>query len=184
MFWLLVKKPADLWICGLFCSSAFWKFDGAISEVCVFFCFYCCFGVCRSGVARLLVTFFASPKRVTQKRRPRCHCPSGSQLRRTKNGKVLKLAFGSNSNTFFIHFLSCTIGSVRSGLKSKSKSKSKTNGNIKTISIDRRSFFNSSCRSLFLFSLLTYPIFVMHRLCLLYAKFSGLDRLCRCNLVG
>ena len=52
------------------------------------------FLVCRSGVARQPVTFFASPKKVTQKRRPRCHCPSGSQLCGTKNGKVSKLYLG------------------------------------------------------------------------------------------
>ena len=46
----------------------------------------------RSGVARQLVTFFVSPKKVTQKRRPRCHWPSASQLCKTKNGKALKLA--------------------------------------------------------------------------------------------
>jgi hypothetical protein len=36
--------------------------------------------------------------------------PSGTQCCKTKNGKALKLAFGSNSNAFFIHFLPRIIG--------------------------------------------------------------------------
>ena len=71
-------------------------------------------------MARQPVTFFASPKKVTQKRRPRCHCPSGSQLCKTKNGKASKLA-ALRQRSFLIHFLSCTIGSVRSGTALKSK---------------------------------------------------------------
>ncbi len=47
---------------------------------------------CRPGAARQLLTFLASPRKVSKRRRRRRHCPSGSQLCNTKNGKVLKLA--------------------------------------------------------------------------------------------
>jgi len=44
------------------------------------------------GVARRPVTFFASPKKVTQKRRPQAAGPSGFPFVQIKNGKRTKLA--------------------------------------------------------------------------------------------
>jgi hypothetical protein len=44
------------------------------------------------GVARRLVTFFASPKKVTQKRRPHSRCPSGSRQSDAPSGKRNQLA--------------------------------------------------------------------------------------------
>ena len=61
-------------------------------------------------MARQPLTFFASPKKVSKERRPRCHCPSGSQLCKTKNGKASKLA-SLKQRSFLIHFLPCTNGS-------------------------------------------------------------------------
>ncbi|TXI89391.1 MAG: hypothetical protein E6Q34_10805 [Burkholderiaceae bacterium] len=65
-------------------------------------------------MARRPLTFFASPKKVSKERRPRCHCPSGAQLCESKNGKALKLAM-LRHKAFSFHFLPRTIGSVRSG---------------------------------------------------------------------
>ncbi|MFJ7565694.1 hypothetical protein ACIQW9_01885 [Herminiimonas sp. NPDC097707] len=67
------------------------------------------------GVARRLLTFLASPRKVSKRRRPHSRCPSGSRLCKAKNGKRTKLAFGSNNVHFFFHFLLCTNGSVTAG---------------------------------------------------------------------
>ncbi|CAL61176.1 hypothetical protein HEAR0994 [Herminiimonas arsenicoxydans] len=44
------------------------------------------------GVARRLLTFLASPRKVSKRRRPHSRCPSGSRLCRAKNGKRAELA--------------------------------------------------------------------------------------------
>ena len=106
------------------------------------------------GVARRPLTFFASPKKVSKERRPRCHWPSASQLCRTKNGKASKLASLKQRSFLYpfsvLHNWQCQ---KWNGVKVKSNSKAKT----KTSSTDGIQFSNSSCRSLFLILLLTYP---------------------------
>jgi hypothetical protein len=67
------------------------------------------------GVARRPVTFFASPKKVTQKRRPQPLALRASQCCIAKNGKRTKLACGSDNVHFFIHFRQRITGSVPSG---------------------------------------------------------------------
>ncbi len=122
-------------------------------------------------MARQPLTFFASPKKVSKERRPRCHCPSGSQLCKTKNGKVSKLA--SLRQRHFLYPFSVPHNwqcqkwmkvKVKSNIKSNCNIKS--NGNIKTISTDGIKFSNSRCRSLLLTLFLTYPRLRRCNLCL------------------
>ena len=79
----------------------------------------------RSGVARQLVTFFVSPKKVTQKRRPRCHWPSASQLCESKNGKASKLA-SLKQRSFLDPFSASHNWQCQKWMKVKSKSKTFT----------------------------------------------------------
>jgi hypothetical protein len=52
------------------------------------FCFNLFLNQARSpGVARLPLTFFASPKNVSKKRRPRCRCPAGSRQSNSASGE-------------------------------------------------------------------------------------------------
>ena len=67
-----------------------------------------------------------------------------------KMGK-LRNSLRSNNEAFFIHFLSCTIGSIRSGWRSKATATPKQS--IPTVINSS----NNSCRSLFLTLFLTYP---------------------------
>jgi hypothetical protein len=64
-----------------------------------------------AGVARQLVTFFASSKKVTKERRCDTIAPyGGTQKVRRQNGKHRKLACGSNNLCFFIRFDTCLFG--------------------------------------------------------------------------
>jgi len=102
------------------------------------------FVVRRSGVARQPLTFFASPKKVSKERRPRCHCPSGAQLSKTKNGKASKLA-SLKQRSFLYPFSVLHNWQCQKWMKFKNKVKvntnGNTNGNTKTISIVEHSFF-------------------------------------------
>ncbi len=75
-------------------------------------------GVAGTGPGGPL-TFFASPKKVSKERRPRCRCPSGSRNGGDRNGKRDKLACGSDKSRFFIRFSPRHFGSVRRGFNSK-----------------------------------------------------------------
>src|SRR6476661_8711942 len=55
-------------------------------------------------------TFFASPKKVSQERRPRFIRPSGTQKSTGQNGKGNKLACGSDRFRFLIRFGPCSFG--------------------------------------------------------------------------
>jgi hypothetical protein len=131
--------------------------------ICVFGWLFSCllvkcfgdFGVCWSGVARQPVTFFASPKKVTQKRRPRCHWPSASQFCRTKNGKASKLA-SLRQRSFLYPFSALHNWQCQKWMKVK-KTKAKATATSKQTKSSVLHFSINSCRSLFLTWFLTYP---------------------------
>jgi hypothetical protein len=73
------------------------------------------FGMTMPGVARRLVTFFASPKKVTQKRRPRRHCPFGIPMKAARRSGSETNSLRSDMFRFFIRPTHCFHGSVSSG---------------------------------------------------------------------
>ncbi|MBC3807334.1 hypothetical protein H8K52_08255 [Undibacterium seohonense] len=116
----------------------FWFFGFLVFWVSKYFFGF--FYVHRSGVARQPLPFFASPKKGSKERRPRCHCPSGSQLCMTKNGKLSKLA-ALKQRHFLYPFSVMHNWQCQKWMKVKINNKIKSNGNIKTISIDGYSLF-------------------------------------------
>ena len=102
--------------------------------------------VCWPGGARRPLTFFASPKKVSKERRPRCHWPSASQLCEAKNGKASKLA--SLKQRSFLYPFSAPHNwqcqkwmKVKVKVKTKTKTKSKTKSKTKTMPINWRKQF-------------------------------------------
>ncbi len=83
-----------------------------------------------SGVARQLLTFLCFAKEKVSKRKATVDSPLRGayatlqhNLRITKNGKVLKLAFGSDNNTFLSIFCDAQITSSQTGVGQKQHQK-------------------------------------------------------------
>jgi hypothetical protein len=92
---------------------AFWSLDCLLLLLCD----------CWPGVARLLLTFFASPKKVSQKRRPHFAAPSGFPVMQVKKWEVSTTRC-AQTRTLLYPFSALHNRQLRSGI---SKSKTKQN---------------------------------------------------------
>ena len=105
----------------------------------------------RPGVARRPLTFFASPKKVSKERRPRCHCPSGAQLCESKNGKASKLA-SLRQRSFLYPFSASHNWQCQKWMKVKINSKTKNKTKTKS----------NNCRKQFERPLILYVLILPH----------------------
>ncbi len=90
---------------------------------------------CSPVVDRRLLTFLVSPRKRKQKKATALHCPSGSRLCKSKNGKCPQLA-ALRQGHFYIHFLPRTTGSSEAEFLS-----SKTTAKFHTYSVSFTQYF-------------------------------------------